>query len=151
MTRRVVLEVSRYGHLRRFLPLLLLAVARSVAEVPIADHPRRHGRSKYDATHLLALTLEFVIAFSTRPFRLIGFGGVLAVLAGVAAGAAYLAGRLVFAMPASDRILAAVVLLTFGGLQFTILGLLGEYAVRAYHAAQALPFFEVEDETDGGR
>jgi hypothetical protein len=121
-------------------------LARSAAEVPISDHPRRHGRSKYNAPQLIALTLEFVIAFSTRPFRIIGFGGVLAVLAGVAAGVAYLAGRTAFGMAASDRILAAVVLLTFGGLQFTILGLLGEYAVRAYHAAQALPFYVVEDE-----
>jgi glycosyltransferase involved in cell wall biosynthesis len=146
MTRRVALEINRYGHLRRFLPLLLLTLARSNAEVPITDHPRRHGRSKYTVTQLFALTLEFVVAFSTRPFRLIGFGGVLAVLAGVAAAVGYLAGRLLFGMAPSDRILAAVVLLTFGGLQFTILGLLGEYAVRAYHAAQALPFYVLEDD-----
>jgi glycosyltransferase involved in cell wall biosynthesis len=150
MTRRVALEINRYGHLRGFLPLLLLTVARSIAEVPIAEHPRRHGRSKYTVTQLLALTLEFVIAFSTRPFRIIGFAGVLAVVVGVAAGLAYLAARVVFGMPASDRILAAVVLLTFAGFQFTILGLLGEYAVRAYHAAQALPFYVVEDEIGGG-
>jgi glycosyltransferase involved in cell wall biosynthesis len=146
MTRRVALEINRYGHLRRFLPLLLLTLARSIAEVPIADHPRRHGRSKYTVTQLLALTLEFVIAFSTRPFRIIGLGGVLAILAGAVAGLAYLAARLVFGMAASDRIVAAVLLLAFGGLQFTILGLLGEYAVRAYHAAQALPFYVLEDE-----
>jgi glycosyltransferase involved in cell wall biosynthesis len=147
MTRRVACEVSRYGHLRRFLPLLLLTLARSVAEVAVADRPRRHGRSKYNVTQLLALTLEFVIAFSTRPFRIIGSGGVLAVLGGVAAALVYLAGRLAFGLPPSDRILAVVVFLTFGGLQFTILGLLGEYAVRAYHAAQALPLYVIEDDT----
>jgi glycosyltransferase involved in cell wall biosynthesis len=149
MSRRVAVESSRYGHLRSFLPLLLLTLARSIAEVPVANHPRRHGQSKYTVTHLLALTLEFVIAFSTRPFRLIGLGGALAAGIGVAASVGYLAGRL-FGMPASDRILVAVVLLTFAGLQFTILGLLGEYAVRAYHAAQVLPFFVVEDEVGGG-
>jgi glycosyltransferase involved in cell wall biosynthesis len=149
MTRRVAVEISRYGHLRRFLPLLLLTLARSVAEVPVADHPRRHGRSKYNITQLLGLTLEFVIAFSTRPFRIIGSGGVLAVLAGLAAAVTYLAGRLAFGLPPSDRILAAVVFLTFGGLQFTILGLLGEYTVRAYHAAQALPLYVIEDEIGG--
>jgi glycosyltransferase involved in cell wall biosynthesis len=150
MSRRVAVESSHYGHLRSFLPLLLLTLARSIAEVPIANHPRRHGQSKYTVTHLLALTLEFVIAFSTRPFRLIGLAGALAVSMGLAASLAYLAGRLVFGMPASDRILVAVVLLTFAGLQFTILGLLGEYAVRAYHSAQALPFYVVEDEIGGG-
>jgi glycosyltransferase involved in cell wall biosynthesis len=151
MTHRVAREISRYGHLRAFLPLLLLTLARSVAEVPVADHPRRHGRSKYTVTQLLALTLEFVIASSTRPFRVIGFGGMLGVLGGLAAALAYLSGRAVFGMPASDRILVAILLLTFAGSQFTILGLLGEYAVRAYHAAQALPFYVVEDELDRSR
>jgi glycosyltransferase involved in cell wall biosynthesis len=151
MTRRVAAEASCYGHLRRFLPLLLLRLARSPAEVPVAEHPRRHGRSKYTVARLLALTLEFVIAFSTRPFRLLGLAGVLAVGVGLSAALGYFIGRMAFGLPASDRVLVAVILLTFAGLQFTILGLLGEYAVRAYHAAQALPLYIVDDEVGPAR
>jgi glycosyltransferase involved in cell wall biosynthesis len=151
LSRRVARDISRYGHLRRFLPLLLVTLARSVGEVPVADHPRRHGRSKYHFAQLLALTLEFLIAFSTRPFRIVGCAGILGVLAGLTAASAYLAGRFVFGMPASDRILAAVVLVTFTGFQFMILGLLGEYVVRAYHAAQALPLYVVEEEIGTAR
>jgi dolichol-phosphate mannosyltransferase len=97
---------------------------------------------------LLALTLEFVVAFSTRPFRLLGLFGVLAVVAGLAGALAYFLGRVALGMPPSDRVLVAVIVLVFAGLQFTILGLLGEYAVRAYHAAQDLPLYIVEVDTD---
>jgi 2-polyprenyl-3-methyl-5-hydroxy-6-metoxy-1,4-benzoquinol methylase len=57
------------------------------------------------------------------------------------AGGVYVIGRLFFGMPANNQLVAAIVLLAFAGMQFTILGLLGEYLVRAYHAAQNLPLY----------
>jgi undecaprenyl-phosphate 4-deoxy-4-formamido-L-arabinose transferase len=84
-----------------------------------------------------------------RPFRLVGFGGILGMGIGFVAGCGYVIGRLIFAMSASSHILAAIILLTFAGMQFTILGLLGEYLVRAYHAAQNLPLYIIEEEIGG--
>ena len=52
-------------------------------------------------------------------------------------------------MPANNQLVAAIILLAFAGMQFTILGLLGEYLVRAYHAAQNLPLYIVEEEIGG--
>jgi hypothetical protein len=146
MTRRVAQEASRYGHLRRFLVPLLLTLARSVGEVTIADHARRQGRSKYNFLHLSAVTFDFLTAFSMRPFRIVGLSGILGSCVGFLAGGVYIIGRLFLAMPANNHFLAAIMLLGFAGMQFTILGLLGEYLVRAYHAAQDLPLYIVEEE-----
>jgi glycosyltransferase involved in cell wall biosynthesis len=147
VTRRVAREASRYGHLRRFLIPLLLTLARSVGEVAIDDHERHQGRSKYNFFHLFAMTFDFLTAFSMRPFRIVGLGGILGIFIGFLAGGVYAIGRLFFAMPANNHLLAAIILLAFAGMQFTILGLLGEYLVRAYHAAQNLPLYTVEEET----
>jgi glycosyltransferase involved in cell wall biosynthesis len=149
ITRRVAQEASRYGHLRRFLVPLLLTLARSVGEVTIADHERRQGRSKYNFLHLFAMTFDFLTAFSMRPFRLVGLGGMLGVVIGFLAGVGYSLGRLFLAMPASNHLLAAIILLSFAGMQFTILGLLGEYLVRAYHEAQNLPLYTIEEDLGG--
>jgi glycosyltransferase involved in cell wall biosynthesis len=149
VTRRVAREASRYGHFRRFLVPLLLMLARSVGEVSIDDHERHRGRSKYNFFHLFAMTFDFLTAFSMRPFRIVGLGGILGVFLGFLAGCLYGIGRLIFAMPASNHVLAAIILLAFAGMQFTILGLFGEYLVRAYHAAENLPLYTVEEEIGG--
>jgi glycosyltransferase involved in cell wall biosynthesis len=149
VTRRIADEASRYGHLRRFLVPLLLTLARSVGEVPIADHTRQKGRSKYNFFQLCSITLDFLTAFSIRPFRIIGFGGMSGMLIGLLVICAYLVARCVFAMPANDRLLVTAILLTFAGIQFSILGLLGEYLVRVYYAAQNLPLYTVQEEVGG--
>jgi undecaprenyl-phosphate 4-deoxy-4-formamido-L-arabinose transferase len=149
ITRRVGQEASRYGDLRRFLVPLLLTLARSVSEVTIVDAARRQGRSKYNFLHLFAMTFDFLTAFSIRPFRIVGLGGIVGSCIGFLAGGAYVIGRLFFGMPANNQLVAAIVLLGFSGMQFTILGLLGEYLVRAYHAAQNLPLYIVEEEIGG--
>jgi hypothetical protein len=146
MTRRVAQEASRYGHLRRFLVPLLLTLARSVGEVTIADNERRQGRSKYNFLHLFAMTFDFLTAFSLRPFRIVGLGGVLGSCIGFLGGGVYVIGRLFFGISANNQLVAAIILLSFAGMQFTILGLLGEYLIRAYHAAQNLPLYIVEEE-----
>lgn len=149
MTRRVAQEANRYGHLRRFLVPLLLTLARSVGEVTIADNERRAGRSKYNYLHLFSMMIDFLTAFSLRPFRIVGLGGILGSCMGFMAGSVYVIGRLLGGVPANNQLVAAIVLLAFAGMQFTILGLLGEYLVRAYHAAQNLPLYIVEEEIGG--
>jgi glycosyltransferase involved in cell wall biosynthesis len=149
MTRRVAQEASCYGHLRRFLVPLLLTLARSVSEVTIADYERRRGRSKYNCLHLVTVMLDFLTAFSIRPFQIVGLGGTLASAIGFLAGGVYVIGRLFFAMPANNHFLAAIILMSFAGMQFTILGLLGEYLVRVYHAAQNLPLYIIEEDIGG--
>jgi hypothetical protein len=59
---------------------------------------------------------------------------------------AYLVGRVAFGIPASDRLVLLVFLFTVLGIQLVILGLLGEYVVRTYHAAQHLPLYTVDEE-----
>jgi glycosyltransferase involved in cell wall biosynthesis len=149
VTRRVASEASRYGDMRRFLVPLLLTLARSVAEVPIHDAERHQGRSKYNFFHLFSMTFDFLTAFSMRPFRVVGFGGIFSAFSGCLGACAYLIGRGVFGMPSNNHVLAVIILMTFAGIQFTILGLLGEYLVRAYHAAQNLPLYTVEEEIGG--
>jgi glycosyltransferase involved in cell wall biosynthesis len=149
VTHRIAREANRYGQFRRFLVPLLLTLARSVGEVSIDDSERQRGRSKYNFFHLFEMTFDFLTAFSMRPFRVVGLGGICGTCLGFLAGSIYVVGRVVFALPASNHVLGAIILLTFAGMQFTILGLLGEYLVRAYHAAQDLPLYIVEEERGG--
>ncbi|MDE2058810.1 MAG: glycosyltransferase family 2 protein [candidate division NC10 bacterium] len=149
MTRRVAQEINRSGDLRRFLAVRLVTAAHAVGEVPIANHARRRGQSKYTPFRLLALTFELLLVVSAGSFRIIGCAGILGALVGGLVACGALLGRLAFGMVVGPFVLVAILFLVLGGVQFTILGLLGEFVVRGYHAAQALPFYVVEEEIGG--
>ncbi len=142
MTRELAKRTQEYGQMRRFLPALLARLARSVAEIPVTNRQRRQGGSRYSFMQLVMLVLEFLIEFSVRPFLAVGAIGLGALAVGMVGGGAYLVGRL-FGMPAMDRLLALLLLLSFLGLQFTVLGLLGEYIIRTYHATQRIPLYVI--------
>ena len=144
MTRQLAQRTRQYGQMRRFLPALLARLARNVAELPVTNQRRPRGRSRYSFFQLMGLALEFLIEFSVRPFQAVGMLGIALLALGIAGGVGYSVGRL-FGMPAMDRVLVFMVLLVFFGFQVTLLGLLGEYLIRTYHAAQRLPLFVIDE------
>jgi len=91
----VVKELPLYGELHRFIPVMAHARGYRVAELPVAHHPRRYGRSKYRYHRFVKgfldlLTVVFLTVFGQRPLHLLGGVGLPAFLLG-AAGLTYLA------------------------------------------------------------
>jgi len=92
--REVIRRLHIYGEMHRFLPALASLAGATAAEVPVRDHPRRWGRSKYGLSRVgkvLAdlVALQMILRFSSRPrywfaylalpFALLG--GIMAVWA----------------------------------------------------------------------
>lgn len=147
---RVVRKVSLYGEMHRFIPALAAFEGARISEVPVADHPRRHGRSKYGlgrvANVLLdLLTVKFLQVFGTKPIRIFGFPGGLAFIVGVLLGM-YLtvlkfSGHAIGHRP---LLILAVLLILFGA-QLIMMGLIGELLVRIYHESQGKPIYSVKE------
>lgn len=78
--REVVQELRLYGELHRYIPVLAHWKGFRVAEVPVAHHPRQHGRSKYGAGRLARgyidfLSVLFLTTYLKRPMQLFGLIG----------------------------------------------------------------------------
>lgn len=86
--RREVLEnVSIYGELHRYIPVLASRRGFSVDEIEVRHHPRRHGRSKYGWDRfykglLDLLTVLFITKYTRRPLHLFGLVGLACLVAG---------------------------------------------------------------------
>jgi glycosyltransferase involved in cell wall biosynthesis len=165
MRRDLVKQMHLYGELHRFLPEIASLVGVRVTEVPVNDRPRRAGRSKYGALSrtprviLDLLTVSFLLSYSNRPMQL--FGGVGLLSSGVGGlilaylAAAKLLNGLLYGEEAfrSFRIgtnpwTMLAVMLTVLGVQFLMMGLLGEILTRTYHEAQAKPIYVVRQVLD---
>jgi len=77
--REVVEDVRLYGEMHRFIPIYAAWEGASVAELPVAHHPRRFGKSKYGLARVARVLLDlFILYFIDRAFdRPIQFFGKL--------------------------------------------------------------------------
>ncbi len=88
--RRVYQDISLYGELHRYIPVLANGLGYRVTEIPVKHHARRHGVSKYGLERyargfLDLLTVLTITRFGQRPGHLFGGLGILVGLVGFAA------------------------------------------------------------------
>jgi glycosyltransferase involved in cell wall biosynthesis len=150
--RREVLDgINLYGEMHRFVPALASQFGAKVTELPVNHFPRLHGVSKYGISRTLRvildlMTVKFLMAYSTKPIQLFGRWGVYTILAGTGTGAMTLYMKL-FENYSMNRnpLLILTAFLMFMGIQFIVLGLLGELNARTYFESQGKPIYTVKD------
>ncbi len=155
--RREVLDgINLYGEMHRFVPALASQFGARVAELPVNHRPRLHGTSKYGISRTLRvildlMTVKFLMAYSTKPIQLFGKWGVYTLLAGFASGAMTLYMKLFehFSMNRNPLLILTAFLL-FMGIQFIVLGLLGELNARTYFESQGKPIYVIRDRINLG-
>lgn len=131
--RREVLEqVSIYGELHRYIPVLASRRGFRVGEARVAHEKRRHGSSKYgwDRVYkgfLDLLTVLFITTYMRRPLHLFGVIGLATMFLGSLINGYLAVAWLVFDEALSFRpLLQLGILLMLLGVQFLTTGLLGE-------------------------
>jgi glycosyltransferase involved in cell wall biosynthesis len=150
--RDVVKNVHLYGELHRFIPALASWMGVSVAELPVAHHPRRFGKSKYGLSRTVRvlldlLTVRFMLSYSARPMQLFGGVGLLSFGLGVLGGLYLSAQKVIYGYRYQiDRpLLLLSVLLMIVGVQMVSMGLLGELVVRTYHETQGKSIYMIRE------
>ena len=156
----LVKQVHLYGELHRFIPEVASVIGVRVGEVPVNDRPRRAGSSKYGALSrtprviLDLITVSFLLSYSNRPMQLFGqiglaSSGIGALVLLYLAGAKIVSGALrgeeafrAFRIGTNPWTMLAVLMVVLG-VQFLMMGLLGEILTRTYHEAQGKPIYVV--------
>jgi len=127
-----------------------------VTEIPVRHHPRLFGKSKYGISRTLRvvldlMTVKFLLTYSTKPIQLFGKWGVYTLIA------ALLSGSLTIYMKLFEHVnmnrnplLILTAFLLFMGVQFIVLGLLGELNARTYYEAQGKPIYVVKEKINCG-
>jgi glycosyltransferase involved in cell wall biosynthesis len=150
--KREVLEgINLYGEMHRFVPALASQVGARVTELPVRHYPRLYGTSKYGISRTLRvvldlMTVKFLLAYSTKPIQLFGKWGVYTL------GIAFLTGFGTLYMKFFEHVnmnrnplLILTAFLLFSGIQFIVLGLLGELNARTYYESQNKPIYVVRE------
>jgi polyisoprenyl-phosphate glycosyltransferase len=129
----------------QFLRGLFLWVGFRQTTVDFVSPPRVTGSTKYRVLNLFAFSLTGITSFSKVPLRsaaVVGFAiSVLSVLYGLFAITVYLTvGHL---PPGYTSLIVAVSFM--GGLQLTVLGILGEYLAAVFDEVKRRPLYIVDE------
>jgi polyisoprenyl-phosphate glycosyltransferase len=129
----------------QFLRGLFLWVGFRQATVDFVSPPRVTGSTKYRVLNLFTFSLTGITSFSKVPLRsaaVVGFAiSVLSVLYGLFAITVYLTvGHL---PPGYTSLIVAVSFM--GGLQLTVLGILGEYLAAVFDEVKRRPLYIVDE------
>jgi undecaprenyl-phosphate 4-deoxy-4-formamido-L-arabinose transferase len=139
MSALVVAEVTRYSGPYPYIDGLIMQVTQRIASIEVMHLARAEGRSNYTLKRLVLLWLNLATNFSILPLR-------LAILAGVAMGILGLLGAIAVVVEAmtgsgtpSGWASSMTTTLLLAGVQFLILGVMGEYVGRAFLSANGKP------------
>lgn len=133
--REVVENLSLYGDLYRFIPVLAAREGFSVGEVEVNHVQRKHGSSKYGFSKFFRgffdlFTILFLTNFKLRPLHLFGSIGSVTIISGTAI-CLYLTVLKIKGEAIGGRpLLFLGVLLIITGLQFFTSGLLAELVIH---------------------
>jgi glycosyltransferase involved in cell wall biosynthesis len=142
MRRDVAQDLQLYGEMHRFIPILAHWRGARCAEVVTRHHPRRFGTSKYGISRttrvlLDLITVKYMTQYLASPMKLFGKIGLLSVAVGLIVGAATIAMKLASGVDMTGNpLLLLSVFAGFVGMQFLVLGMLGELGVRTYYESQ---------------
>ena len=135
--REALEEVSIYGELYRYLPILVHRRGYTIGEVQVRHNPRRFGHSKFGASRYLRgffdlLTITFLTRYRRSPLYLFGRYGLVFTLAGAIILIYMAILWFIGIRPIGDRpLLILGVLLSVLGVQFFSLGLIAEMITNA--------------------
>jgi glycosyltransferase involved in cell wall biosynthesis len=142
MRREIAHDLQLYGEMHRFIPILAHWRGARCAEVVTRHQPRRFGTSKYGISRtfrvvLDLITVKYLIQYLTSPMKLFGGMGLTSLLLAGASGVATVAMKWFGQVDMTGNpFLLLTVFASLAGMQFIVLGMLGELCVRTYYESQ---------------
>jgi glycosyltransferase involved in cell wall biosynthesis len=150
LDRRAVDALLALPERNRFMKGLYAWIGFQSVGLPYTPLPRAHGRSKFSAARLLALSIDGLTAFANWPLRVVGALGTVLALAAFAYGGYLTLVYIVYGHVVSGWTTIVVTLMLFFGLQMIFLGILGEYVARIFDEVKARPLYLVKRRTGRG-
>lgn len=142
-------ELQLYGEMHRFITILAHWRGAKCLEVVTNHHARQHGVSKYGLSRttrviLDLMTVKYFIHYSASPMKLFGMIGLFC---GAVSGLSAIATTWMKVANGVDMTGNPLLLLTalaaMVGVQFFVLGMLGELCARMYFEVRGMPNYAI--------
>lgn len=147
MRRQMVDAVLEMGEYHRFSKGIFSFVGFNTKYIPYDVQERAGGESKWTFVKLFKYAVEGIIGYTTAPLRIATFAGIGTMLIAVLyLIIALIAGAIAGHVTSTVAIITLLLLLF--GMNFTFIGIAGEYLARTYMQVKERPVFIVKEILD---
>jgi polyisoprenyl-phosphate glycosyltransferase len=145
MDRKVVDFLKRLTEHSRYLRGLTVWPGFRTAHIKIERPPRLQGQTNYNFRRSLLVAIDGLVGFSILPLRLVTMLGAIITIGSFLAGVGYIVAKMLYPAPFGAGWTSLFVSIFFmGGVQLTILGVIGEYIGRIFIEVQNRPVYWVD-------
>jgi glycosyltransferase involved in cell wall biosynthesis len=147
----VIKNLSLYGELHRFLTYIAGEQGARIGEIEINHREREIGESKYGLGRTFKviydiINLKFLLMTKTTPIQFMGGLGTSLFVLGALTSLAVIILKIFFSFDMSGNPLTILSVLLFVlGVQFFMIGLLGELIVRTYYEGTGRKVYVIRD------
>ncbi|MGO2748662.1 MAG: glycosyltransferase family 2 protein [Pseudoclavibacter sp.] len=151
LSRGVVDAVLRLTEANRFSKGLMTWVGFPVLVVPYKNVGRNAGATSWSFGNLVNYGIDGVLAFNSKPLRLIIYIGGWSVALAVLYVLYLIGSSILYGVESPGYITTIAAVVMFGGLQLVALGIIGEYVGRIYYETKRRPHYVAYGEAQGVR
>lgn len=141
--KEILQDLSLYGELHRYIPVLLASQGYRVGEVRVTHRARTRGKTKYSASRFIhgfldLFTVLFITRFRTRPLHLFGLAGFTSFMVGFVTGIYLTYVKLFDKQSIGERpLLLFAVMMMIMGVQLGVMGLVGEHIENVLNSGKS--------------
>jgi polyisoprenyl-phosphate glycosyltransferase len=144
-TKKICNEIKKYDGPFVYIDGLIFDVTKNVTSIDVEHLDRMDGKSNYNIFKLVSLWLSVLTNFSIVPLRISTITGFLLTIISFFSILIVIIMKLLNPSTAAGWSSLISVLLFFSGIQFIVLGLLGEYIGRSYLNLNKKPQYVVRE------
>lgn len=145
LSPRAVAALRRLPERNRFFKGLASWIGFRQFRVDYEPAERQHGKTTWNASALIGLSIEGLTSFSVAPLRLASLLGLLLAASALIFGLQMLVEALVFGVSVPGFPSVIVGLMVLGGVQLVMIGVMGEYIAKILSETKARPVYLVAE------
>ena len=141
MSRRALDELMRLRENHRFMKGLFAWIGFDQIAIEYHRDPRFAGETKWNYWKLWNLSLEGITSFTITPLKVSTYLGLFVAISAFLYGGWIIFRTLVYGDSVQGFPTLMVTMLGLGGVQLTVLGVIGEYLGRVFNETKARPVY----------
>ena len=144
LDRRAADNIRAQRNRNRFFQTDVLSLGYRTAFIPYTRRARSHGRSQYSYWGRVRSLVNATVDSSYLPIRLMSSIGLASVAIGLLYAMSVAVASIMGQVPGGGYAVIVILILTMGGLNILMLGILGEYVWRIYDELRGKPLYIVD-------
>lgn len=145
INKSTVNEIAKFAGPYPYIDGIILTITQNLSQINVEHQPRLNGKSNYTFSKSMSVFMKLFTGFSVAPLRIATVTGFTATIIGFCLSIKYLYDYFFNKNIVEGWTTEVVLIIFFGGLILTTLGIIGEYIGRIYLTMNNKPQYSISE------